>query len=75
MLDGKPFLDVMDTVAGSGVVVAAGITGAALLAWRLPQEQLLAATNSSHSPRWALLIGRYLPLAAAGLLMIRWLIA
>jgi NSS family neurotransmitter:Na+ symporter len=75
MVDGRPFLDVIDTVAGSGVVVAAGITGAALLAWRLPRGQLLAAMNSSHSPRWALLIGRYLLLGAAGLLMIRWLIA
>ena len=71
---GKPFLDVMDQVTGSGVVLVAGMAGAALIAWRLPVEQLLGSTNTSIRNRWFILVGRYLLLAAAALLLLTWLL-
>jgi NSS family neurotransmitter:Na+ symporter len=45
-IGGKPFLDVMDQVAGSGVVLVAGIAGAALIAWVLPRDRLARAINA-----------------------------
>jgi len=79
---GKPFLDVMDQIGGSGVVLVAGIIGAALIAWILPRDRLVHSINAplwhlgslSFSSGWVILIGRYLPLATAGLLLITYLV-
>ncbi len=81
-IGGKPFLDVMDQIAGSGVVLVAGIVGAALIAWILPRDRLVHSINApprhlgpfSFSSGWIISIGRYLPLAAAGLLLITYLV-
>jgi NSS family neurotransmitter:Na+ symporter len=81
-IGGKPFLDVIDQIAGSGVVVVAGIAGAALIAWLLPKTQILNAINAPSrrlgpitlSPRWIISVGRYLPAAAAGLLLLTYLV-
>jgi NSS family neurotransmitter:Na+ symporter len=80
-IGGKPFLDVMDQVAGSGVVLVAGIAGAALIAWVLPRDRLARAINAplrrlgpiTFSSRWIVSIGRYLPLAAAALFLLTYL--
>ena len=80
-IGGKPFLDVMDQIAGSGVVLVAGIAGAALIAWMLPGDRLARAINAplrrlgpiTFSSRWIVSIGRYLPLAAAALLLFTYL--
>ena len=80
-ISGKPFLDVMDQVTGSGVVVIAGIAGAALISWLLPKARLLNAINAPSrrlgpitvSPRWIISVGRYLPAAAAALLLLTYL--
>tara|TARA_B100000029_G_C17283447_1_gene854276 strand:+ start:1 stop:777 length:777 start_codon:yes stop_codon:yes gene_type:complete len=45
----RPFLDMMDQVTGSGVVLAAGVVGAVLIAWLIPNAELLAAMNSRVS--------------------------
>ncbi len=74
MISGKPFLDVMDQGTGSGVVIVAGIGGAALLAWLLPTGQLLTSMNSTFSHHWVVFIGRYLIVAAVALLLVTWLI-
>ena len=70
----KPFLDVMDQITGSGVVILAGILGAALIAWRIPTSSLLEAMNSGSNHRWIITIGRYLPLGAALLLATTYLL-
>lgn len=81
-IGGKPFLDVIDQAAGSGVVLVAGIVGAALIAWRLPRRRLLAAINNHGRPTWLItlsenwfiLVGRYLLIAAVALLLVTYLL-
>jgi len=80
-IGGKPFLDVMDQITGSGVVVTGGIIGAALIAWLLPKARLLGAMNARSrrvgpftlSPQWMISVGRYLPVAAVVLLLVTYL--
>ena len=38
---GKPFLDWIDLITGSGIVIAAGIVGALVIAWRIPRRSLM----------------------------------
>ncbi len=79
---GKPFLDVMDQLTGSGVVIIAGIVGAALIAWLLPRARLLNAINApsrrlgpiTFSSRWIISVGRYLPAAAVALFLLTYLV-
>ncbi len=79
---GKPFLDIMDQVTGSGVVIVAGIIGAALISWKLPGAHLLEAINApswrlgpvTFSPRWIIWVGRYLLVAAVALLLLAHLV-
>ncbi len=79
---GKPFLDVIDQVTGSGIVLVAGIVGAALIAWRLPRKRLLAAINNHKQPAWLstisenwfILVGRYLLAAGVALLLATYLL-
>jgi len=78
----KPFLDVIDQLAGSGIVVVAGIAGATLISWILPKKRILEAINAPSkrfgpivlSAKWIILIGRCLPVAAAVLLLITYLV-
>ena len=80
-VDGKPFLEVIDKLTGSGVVIVAGIAGACLIAWKLPTSKLLDAINApswqlgpiSFSSRWIIQIGRFLPAAAVILLLVTYL--
>ncbi len=75
---GEPFLDVIDKATGSGVVIVAGIVGAALIAWLLPKQQLLEAINTpsrrlgpvTFSPTAIITVGRYLPIVAMLVLLI-----
>ena len=69
-IGGKPFLDVMDQITGSGVVVIAGIAGL-LAAVNAPAKRIGPITFSS---RWIISIGRYLPAAAAALLLLTYLV-
>jgi len=79
---GKPFLDVMDQITGSGVVITAGIVGAALIAWLFPKGRLLDAMNARSrrvgpvtlSYQWMISIGRYLPAATVALLLVTYLL-
>ena len=79
---GKPFLDAMDQITGSGVVVGAGIIGAALIAWLLPKTHLSKAMNARSrrvgpitlSYQWMISIGRYLPAATVALLLVTFLL-
>ncbi len=81
-IGGAPFLDVMDQIAGSGVVLVAGIVGAALIAWMLPGDRLILAINAplrrlgpiAFTSRWIISVGRYLPPAAVALLLFTYLV-
>ncbi len=68
-LNGKPFLDFMDQVTGSGVVIVAGILGASLIAWLIPKADLMEAMNSRFSNPWVIFVGRFLPVGAAAVLL------
>lgn len=78
----KPFLEVIDQLVGSGIVVVAGIAGATLISWILPRKRILEAINAPPkrfgpivlSAKWIILIGRCLPVAAAVLLLITYLV-
>jgi NSS family neurotransmitter:Na+ symporter len=80
-IGGKPFLDLMDQIAGSGVVLVAGILGAALIAWIIPKNNLTRSINSpskrfgpiTFSSTWVISIGRFLPLATVLLLLFTYL--
>lgn len=71
----------IDQVTGSGVVLVAGIVGAALIAWLLPRRRLLAAINNHKQPAWLstisenwfILVGRYLLAAGVALLLATYL--
>ena len=63
-LGGIPFLDFMDRLTGSGVVLLTGFAGAASIAWFLPRSQLLAAINGGRLGDFIITYGRYLPIAA-----------
>ena len=77
-ISGKPFLDVIDQAAGSGVVIVAGIGGACLITWLIPKTRLLKAMNVpsrrlgplSLSAQPIITVGRYLPITAALLLLL-----
>ena len=68
-LNGKPFLDFMDEMAGSGMVIVAVILGAALIAWLLPKADLLAAMNSRLPNQWIIYVGWILPIGAVAMLL------
>ena len=71
-INGIPFLDFMDMVTGSGVVIVAGIMGAALIGWLIPRNDLFNAMNAPvyvrgrfrYSAGWMIVVAKYLPLAA-----------
>ena len=75
---GKPFLEWMDQIAGSGVVVVLGIVGVALIAWRLPRRELVEEMTAAVrrvgplrlSPYGIVEMGRYMPAAALVLLIV-----
>jgi len=81
-IGGKPFLDVIDQITGSGVVLVAGIVGAALISWRLPKLQLFEAMNNppihigpiTLSTQWMISVGRYLPAAIVILAVVTYLL-
>jgi NSS family neurotransmitter:Na+ symporter len=70
---GKPFLDLLDQITGSGAVLVAGVLGATFLAWGLQRKALSwAMSEKSEEARfwviakaWTIIVGRFLPVAAA----------
>ncbi len=74
---GRPLLEWVDQLTGSGVGIVVGIGGAALIAWRLPRGALVAEMASAwwrSGPQRLLLhgaieLGRYMPAATVGLLI------
>jgi len=77
-INGIPFLDFMDLVTGSGVVIVAGILGAALISWMIPRNDLFNAMNAPvyvrgqlrYSAGWMIAVARYLPVAAIMLIVV-----
>ncbi len=75
---GQPLLDWIDQIVGSGVIVVVGLTGAALIAWRLPKSRLVAEMTAGEwrvgsvrlSPYGLVEVCRYMPAAAAALLLL-----
>lgn len=75
---GKPILDWVDLMSGSGVVIAVGIVGAAVIAWRMPRLSLTKEMDVGMSRARAtrpivhgiVEIGRYMPVAAVMLILI-----
>ena len=67
-LGGQPFLDRIDQLTGSGIVLVAGFAGTALLAWLIPLDRLTVATGSHHARRLSygvIYLTRVMPLVAA----------
>ena len=70
-IGGKPFLERIDQVTGSGAMVATGLVGAALLAWFLPIRRLTNVMNAGPlrrpllrpDARWIVYLGRGVPIA------------
>ncbi len=81
-ISGKPVLDWVDQVTGSGVVVVVGIAGAALIAWRTPKQKLVQEMTAGVwrigpvrlSPYGIVEVGRYMPAAALILLTVTWMV-
>ena len=77
-LGGRPFLEWVDRFSGSGVIIALGIGGAALIAWRLPKADLVWEMTAGRwqsmplalLPHIALEAGRFMPAAALLLLSV-----
>lgn len=77
-LGDRPFLEWVDQITGSGIVVVLGISGAALIAWRLPRLKLVEEMTAGVwqigpvrlSPYGIIDMGRYMPAAAIILLII-----
>lgn len=74
---GKPVLDAVDQLAGSGVVLASSLIGAAILAWRLSQQRWRTVMGASRPAvvRVVVAIGRFGPLPVAGILAAKWIFA
>ena len=72
-IGGEPVLDRVDQVTGSGVILVLGLTGAAVLAWRLPRRALVASFHTDpvrlgrlrHDPVWIVRWAMVLPFVAA----------
>lgn len=67
-LGGQPFLDRIDQITGSGIVLVAGFIGTALLAWMIPLDRLTVSTGSHHARKVSyavIYITRFVPLVAA----------
>ncbi len=79
---GVPFLDVIDQLTGSGIVIVAGVAGAALISWMLPRKLLLEAINTPTrrlgpiviSADIIIWVGRYLPIVATAVWLVTYLI-
>ena len=77
-LGGRPFLEWVDQITGSGVGVVVGIGGAALIAWLLPRRAMTEEMTSGwwqtgmvrFLPHGAIELGRYMPAAAMTILII-----
>lgn len=68
----RPFLEQIDYLTGSGIVLVAGIVGAALVAWLVPLKRLVNAFESDA--KWpgtaVVLIARWLPIAAIAIYLV-----
>lgn len=75
---GRPFLEWVDRIVGSGIGIVVGIGGAALITWMLPRRLM---TEEMTAGRWqtgplrflphgAIELGRYMPAAAVAMLII-----
>jgi NSS family neurotransmitter:Na+ symporter len=77
-LAGMPFLDLMDQITGSGVVLVAGILGAAFIAWGMERPALVWAMSERMdevrfwlaTKGWTIIVGRFLPVAAVALIIV-----
>ena len=75
---GRPFLEWVDQITGSGVGVVVGIGGAALIAWLLPRRALIEEMTSGwwqtglvrFLPHGAIELARYIPLTALAVLAV-----
>lgn len=71
---GRPFLEVMDALAATQVVVICGVAGGAVISWLIPPARL-AAKLGSHRPAWAygiIWVARLLFIPAAVALVGSW---
>lgn len=68
-VNGTPFLDVIDQATGSGLVIAVGLIGSSLVAWRMQRLRLLRSIRArrkrvgpiTFSGAWFIAIARVLP--------------
>jgi neurotransmitter:Na+ symporter, NSS family len=77
-LGNRPFLDAIDRLTGSGIVIVVGLLGSALIAWRMPTRSLALAMRFRRrrigpiqiDSRLFIRYGRFLPLVAIGGLIV-----
>ncbi len=76
---GQPFLDAIDTLTGSGIVIAVGLIGSSLIAWLMPRRRLGLAMRMRRrrlgryliiDSRWFVFYGRTLAAAGVAILVI-----
>lgn len=68
---GEPFLDMVDRVGGTNVVITSGIVGAALFSWIVPRERIEQALGDHLLPWTGFIVhvGRVLPLVLLALVL------
>ncbi len=72
---GRPFLDVMDMFAATQILVTAGLVTGAAISWLIPRGRLVSMIGMKNRSLgyFVITVGRYLPLAVLGVLLITWL--
>jgi neurotransmitter:Na+ symporter, NSS family len=75
-LGGRPFLDAIDDLTGSGIIIAVGLIGSALIAWQVPTWRLARALHAGRRRVgpvvlhgwWIIYFVRALPLAGIAII-------
>ena len=69
---GRPFLEALDLLAATQVVVTLGIVGGAIISWKIPKAHLVEGFGTkSRVAWWSVTIGRYLPVPLILLFLLR----
>ncbi|MFO7942613.1 MAG: sodium-dependent transporter [Bacillota bacterium] len=71
---GRPFLEIMDMLAATRVLVGAGLITGTLIAWMCPSERLMShlGVRSRRTAQFIVIVGRFVPLAVLLALTYTW---
>jgi neurotransmitter:Na+ symporter, NSS family len=75
-LFGRPFLEVLDLFAANQIVVISGITAGAIIGWNISKVETAQGFGFQWRRLgwWTVLVARFLPIPAAILLLVTWLL-